>query len=110
MNMENSKYNQIINAIRQKAIDVLPKGSQITLFGSRARGDAHENSDWDLHILVPGPEKLSFRQTRDYGYPFEEMGWELNQEINTIVHSYSGWKKRWFLPLYQNIIREGIKL
>ena len=43
---------QIIDNIRQVASRVLPKGSTLYLYGSRARGDAHDVSDWDLLLLL----------------------------------------------------------
>jgi uncharacterized protein len=51
--------------IRGQAIDVRPievllkrvidelRPIEIRLFGSRARGEAHEGSDWDLFVVVP---------------------------------------------------------
>lgn len=50
------KFNRLIEAIRRKASEILPKGSRVSLYGSRARDDAKADSDWDLHILVPGEE------------------------------------------------------
>lgn len=109
--MSSPKIYQIITeAIRRKASEVLPPGSKVVLFGSRARKDARPDSDWDLHILVPGPERLPFATARRFGSPFEELGWDLGEEINTVVHSFSGWSKRSFLPLYQNIQHDGIEL
>lgn len=55
---EQEKYNRLIEAIKSKAAEILPKGSRVALYGSRARGDARPDSDWDIHILVPGNEKL----------------------------------------------------
>jgi predicted nucleotidyltransferase len=43
---------QMINHIKQTAANVLPKGSTLYLYGSRARGDYHDDSDWDLLILL----------------------------------------------------------
>lgn len=37
----------------------LPKNSKVYLFGSRARGDAHERSDFDLAVSTPN---LSHKQ------------------------------------------------
>lgn len=109
--MTNSeRYNRVIQAIKAKGKEVLPEGSEITLFGSRARGDARPDSDWDISILVPGPERLSLAETGDYAVPFMELGLEINEDIEPIVHSFAGWEKRWFLPLYINIRDEGIKL
>ena len=45
-------YSQVINRIKQLAKEVLPKGSTLYLYGSRARGDYHEDSDWDLLLLL----------------------------------------------------------
>ena len=105
-----SRYRFVIDAIKNKAKEVLPEGSEITLFGSRARNSARDDSDWDIHILVPGPEKLSLSLTGDYAVPFMELGLEIGEDIEPLVHSFSGWQKRSFLPLYINIRNEGIKL
>ena len=35
----------VLNAIKLKAKEILSEGSKIRLFGSRARGDAREDSD-----------------------------------------------------------------
>lgn len=47
---------QIIDNIKQVAKAALPPKSTLLLYGSRARGDAHKDSDWDLLILLDKPE------------------------------------------------------
>ena len=44
--------SQVIDSIKQVAEQVLPKGSTLYLYGSRARGDWHKGSDWDLLVLL----------------------------------------------------------
>lgn len=59
---------QILNRIRQVASQVLPIGSTLYLYGSRARGDAHDGSDWDLLLLLDKP-RLDFEDFDKYSYP-----------------------------------------
>ncbi len=41
-----SKEQIILDRIHQLAEKCLPAGSNVWLYGSRARGDYHEGSDW----------------------------------------------------------------
>lgn len=107
--MDNAnKYDRIIEAFRRKAAEILPKGSRVALFGSRARGDSKDNSDWDLHILIPGMEKVSWDLWEKYAWPFDEMGIDLNEDVNPRIYSYSGWAKRSSLPFYKNVERDSV--
>lgn len=98
----------MIDRIKQTAASVLPKGSTLYLYGSRARGDYHEDSDWDLLILLDKPS-LTFRDY-DYGYPFSELGWEINEEINAQVYSKQEWDGYHFTPFYKNVEHDKIVL
>ena len=82
---------QVIDGIRQVAANVLPKGSKLYLYGSRARGDNHEDSDWDLLLLLEkkGDETDDFRR---YAYPIMELGFDLLQYFS--VHTYS--RDEWY--------------
>lgn len=102
-------YTRLIKAIQRKASEILPRGSQVALYGSRARGDARPESDWDLHILIEGEEKTPWSQWDKYAWPFEEMGmFEFNQTINARLYSFSGWLKRSFLPFYKNVEHDKV--
>lgn len=105
---EQEKYHRIIQAFKEKASQILPKGSQVALYGSRARGNARPNSDWDLHILIPGEEKLPLSLWDKYAWPFSEIGLYLNEVINPRLYSFSGWLKRSFLPFYQNVEKDAV--
>lgn len=47
--MQNS---EVIDRIHSVAAKTMPKGSNVLLYGSRARGDYNEDSDWDLSSLL----------------------------------------------------------
>ena len=83
--------NQMINYIKQTAARILPKGSVLYLYGSRARGDYHEDSDWDLLLLLDKP-KLEHEDFEKYSYPIMERGFDLSQYFS--VHSYT--KDEWY--------------
>ena len=91
----------IIEQIKRVAQEVLPEHSKLYLYGSRARGDEHQGSDWDLLILLDKPTLT----LNDYsvGYPFRELGWEYNEEINPQVYSQKEWQEYNFTPFYKNV-------
>lgn len=106
--MEKDKYKLLIEAIKAKAAEILPKGSQVALYGSRARGDARPDSDWDLHILVPGEENLSMDLWDKYAWPMEQLGWDFDEFVTPRLYSFAGWLKRSFLPFYKSVENDKI--
>ena len=50
------KQTDVINNIKRVAKATLPPNSSMLLYGSRARGDSREDSDWDLLILLDKSE------------------------------------------------------
>lgn len=108
---EKETYNIIIARIQETAKRVLPKGSRLVLFGSRARGDARTDSDWDLHILIPGSGKLPLSKADDLCWEFDQIGiFELDETIESFAYSTSDWEKRQFMPFYKNVERDKIIL
>lgn len=104
--MENER---IIHGISEIARQVLPAGGDAILFGSRARGDAQEDSDWDLLILIDGPRVTGSDFDR-YAYPFVVFGWSIGAQINPLIYSVEDWQRRSFTPFYKNVLAEGVSL
>ena len=46
------KHTDVFNSIRNVAMKLKPENGKIILFGSQARGEAREDSDWDILILL----------------------------------------------------------
>ena len=99
----------IIQGIKQIAVQVLPDGADAILFGSRARGDAHSDSDWDILILISGV-KATGEDFNNFAYPFVEYGWSVGEQINPLIYTYEDWHKRSVTPFYKNVQSEGISL
>ena len=99
---------QIFKEIQTLKRRILPK-EKVILFGSQARGDAHEDSDWDLLVLI-NKEKKTSEDEDVYGYPFDKIGWDNGVAINTILYTITDWEKRKITPFYKNIEKEGIEI
>ncbi len=107
---DKNQYDRLIEAISAKAAEILPKGSKVALYGSRARGDARSDSDWDLHILIPGDERIPWSLWDQYAWPFADLGLKFDEIINPRLYSFAGWLKRSFLPFYKNVERDSVTI
>ena len=99
----------IIEQIKHLGKEVLPRGSHLILYGSRARGDNRADSDWDLLVLVD-QEKQQLQDFDRYAYPFVEMGWQTGEEINPLLYTQEEWRQRHFTPFYHNVEHDKIEL
>lgn len=103
------RQKDVILGMKELAATVLPSGAELILFGSRARGDAHTDSDWDILILIDGM-RATGNDFEKYAYPFVDYGWSIGEEINPLIYSFSDWRERSITPFYKNIQAEGILL
>ena len=99
---------QIFKEIQTLKRQILPN-EKVILFGSQARGDARENSDWDLLVLLNKEEK-TFEDEDTYGYPFAEMGLKYKTYISVKIYTESDWKKRKPTLFYKNVEQDGIMI
>ncbi|MBQ4392864.1 MAG: nucleotidyltransferase domain-containing protein [Prevotella sp.] len=80
----------VLTAIKDVANNGIPKDASVILYGSQARGDAGQGSDWDLLILLdkkhlrPGDHDL-------YSYPFWKLGWKIDTMIHPALYTKSEW-------------------
>jgi predicted nucleotidyltransferase len=93
------KVKELVKAIDPEA--------EVILFGSRARGDARDDSDWDILILTPKAVTLKIEQV--FRHKLFEVELEYGQAISTFVFSKSDWDgKHRVTPLYRSVKAEGI--
>ena len=94
----------------KKAVKSIDDSAEIILYGSRARGDAKTDSDYDLLILVEGDVSLEKEDIICHElYPIEM---ETMQTLSAFVFSRREWNTPLYhsIPLYKNVEREGIIL
>ena len=84
-------HSEVIDSIREVAHKVLPKGSALYLYGSRARGDYRIDSDWDMLLLLNKPQR-ECDDFEKYAYPIIECGFDLWQYFS--VHTYT--RDEWY--------------
>ena len=103
------RESQIANLISTRIKKQDPR-AEVILFGSHARGQSNEESDWDILILMDQPKANRSVEDR-YRSEMFELELELGEAISTLVYSKSDWKTKFlYTPLYQNIKKEGIKI
>jgi predicted nucleotidyltransferase len=100
---------EILESIKAKVAKIMPSNAKVILFGSQARGDANDDSDWDILIILD-KEKLDESDHDNFSYPLFELGWQINAQIHPIIYTMKDWLKRSISPFYKNVEHDGIKL
>jgi uncharacterized protein len=106
--MKTSK-TKILNQIKRIVKDKEPS-AKIYLYGSRSRGTAKDNSDWDLLILL-NRDDISNEVEREITYPLYDLEFDTGEVISPMIYSEKEWNSKYKVtPFYQNVMREGILL
>ncbi|HBL74163.1 MAG: hypothetical protein A2W90_17575 [Bacteroidetes bacterium GWF2_42_66] len=94
-----------------KQIKRIVKGKEplakIYLYGSRSRGTAKDDSDWDLLILL-NKDKISPEDEREITYPLYDLEFDTGEIISPMIYTEKEWNSKYKVtPFYQNVMREG---
>ena len=97
--------NKIKSGIKSK-----DPNAEVYLYGSRARGDYRNDSDWDILVLSPR-DKITFDYEYNLHDPIFDIELESGEVISLLVYSKSDWQhKRSVSPLFINVAKEGIRI
>ncbi|MBN1953074.1 MAG: nucleotidyltransferase domain-containing protein [Bacteroidales bacterium] len=98
---------ELISSVKATVRSIDPL-ARVILFGSRARGDNNNFSDWDFLVLVSqeANERLK-SQIRD---SLIDIELEAGQVISTVIYSQDQWPNYQITPLFQNIEKEGLEV
>jgi predicted nucleotidyltransferase len=108
--MPDTQHQELLNELRTSPAHLLGGKGCVLLFGSRARGDNREDSDWDLLVLLDRDGDSSWQDYNEIGYPLNELFWKNNQDVNTIIQTRSEWQRKSFTPFYKNVMKDAITL
>ncbi len=98
----------VLSRIKNLVREVDPT-ADVILYGSRARGDEHQESDWDLLILVDSKTDLDYE--RVFRHRLYEIELDLGEAFSVSVYNKNEWRlNHWMTPLYQNINKEGLRI
>ena len=97
----------ILNDIKNAVLSV-NETADVSLFGSRERGDWHEESDWDILILTN--EEVNDTLRLDYIGAVLPMEIKYATAINLVVKNRVTWRQQVHTDLFINIYEDGIAL
>lgn len=103
MGEESSTFLQKIKTL------VLERDStaKIYLYGSRMRGDARSDSDWDLLILL-NRDKITSEIEHEITDPLYDLEFETGEVISPMIYTEKEWLTKYSItPFYHNVMREG---
>jgi predicted nucleotidyltransferase len=100
---------EILKKVKEAVLKLEPS-AEVILYGSRARNDFREYSDWDFLVLVD--EEVDIPRTDRIRHGLFEIELDTGQVISSIIRSRKDWNSPGYsvVPLYKNVEREGIRI
>lgn len=104
-----SSNADLLNRCKQIVLEIIPD-AEIILYGSRARGDADEDSDFDLLIFVKDP--VHWKTERILGDRLYSLELETGKLISLQLIPREKWNSSMYkaMPFRRNVEREGVTI
>ncbi len=99
----------LLRQIRE-TVHAIEPDAHLILYGSRARGNAEPDSDWDLLVLLDGD--ATYDRIDGVRHRLYELEWETNTILSSIVRSKDVWDSPLYesMPFHTNVVHDGMRL
>lgn len=106
---QNTAYNDLLHTVKE-AVQTVDPDAKVYLYGSRARGDATADADWDFLVLLHVP--VDWRVRASLRRRLYDVELSTGQIISTVIHNEAEWNRplRQAMPFHRNVSREGIAI
>ncbi len=100
---------RLLERVKKAILKEEPEAT-VVMYGSRARGDASADSDWDFLVLLPG--FVDDARADAIRHRLYEIEWDSGEILTCVIRSRTEWDSARYqvIPFHQNVQREGIVL
>jgi predicted nucleotidyltransferase len=92
----------------KETVQSIDPAAKVILFGSRARGEAREDSDWDFLILTSQEVTPSLED--EFRTKLYELELEYEQVISSVIENDQNWENYLNSEFYKNVEMDGIEV
>ena len=104
-----NKKTQYITRLIRNYINSIDPTADVILYGSRARGDERQDSDWDILILTN--YSVDLETERKFRNKLYDLELETGEAFSVFVYSRNDWQtKQKITPFYYNVTHEGVRI
>ena len=100
---------ELLERVKQAVHEVEPE-ADIVLYGSRARGEAHAESDWDFLIWLDGV--VDDARANAIRHRLYEIEWDCDEVLCSMVRSHQKWDSslQQVTPFARILPEQGIRV
>ena len=100
---------EILKKVKEVVLKLEPS-AEVILFGSRARADFSQFSDWDFLVLVDGG--VDTARADRIRHSLHEIEWDTGEVLSTLIKSQQLWNSPGYriVPMHKSFAREGVTL
>lgn len=106
-NATSNQALRLAEEFQHKLRETIGAHIRVTLFGSQARGDATDESDIDILVVLPDLEKHTLDTVLEIAW---EIGFEAGKVISVVPATHTEMKLLSASPFFQAVQREGISV